>query len=255
MVHDHAIWQALSDPTRRAILSGLRDRPRTTGDIAADFAMSRIAVMRHLAVLTEAQLITNRKVGRERWHYVNLPPLVEVLRTWSEPLNEKMAEALVRLKDVAERNESTSTVDIVLDIAIKTPAARVFEAITRDFAAWWGHPFLRPETTSLTLEPHLGGQLVESWPGGSQVIGTVTGIEADRWLQLTGTFHLGVVFAQVDLALTPQGEATQVSFTFRGFGLVDEEVAKSYGGGWRELLTVRLKRLVEEDVRLGIDKG
>ncbi len=255
MHSDHLVWHALSDPTRRAILTSLRERPRTTGDIAADFEMSRIAVMRHLTVLGEAELITSRKVGRQRWHYVNLPPLIAALRTWSEPLNERMAEALMRLKEVAERGDSTRAVDIAIDVVIDAAPSRVFRAITQDFGAWWGHPFLRPETTSLTLDAHLGGQLVEAWADGGQVIATVSGIHADRWLQMTGSFHLGVVFGNADLTLTPEDDATRVSLTFRGFGLIDEEIVQAYSGGWRELITVRLKRFIEEGMRLGIDKG
>src|SRR6516165_535124 len=42
------LWRALADPTRRRILDLLRERPRVTGEIAAQFPVSRIAVMRHL---------------------------------------------------------------------------------------------------------------------------------------------------------------------------------------------------------------
>ena len=42
------LWRALADPTRRRILDLLRERPRVTGEIAAQFPISRIAVMRHL---------------------------------------------------------------------------------------------------------------------------------------------------------------------------------------------------------------
>ncbi len=255
MDKDPLIWQALSDPTRRAILTALRERPRTTGAVAAGFEMSRIAVMRHLSVLAEVELVTSRKVGRQRWHYVNLPPLISALRTWTEPVNEGMAESLMRLKDVAEQSQSVDSVDIAIDVVISAEPARVFAAITRSFGAWWGHPFLAAETTSLTLEPLLGGQLVETWAHGGQVIATVTGIENDRWLQMTGSFHRGIVFGVAEFALSPEREATRVGLTFKGFGLVNQEVAESYGGGWKELISVRLKRLVEEDVRLGIDKG
>src|SRR5215470_1745511 len=65
------LWRALADPTRRRILDLLRERPLITGEIAAQFPISRIAVMRHLEVLSEAGLVTSRKRGRERWHYLN----------------------------------------------------------------------------------------------------------------------------------------------------------------------------------------
>ena len=61
----HSMWRALADPTRRGILDLLRQRPLITGAIAAQFPISRIAVMRHLEVLSEAGLVTSRKRGRE----------------------------------------------------------------------------------------------------------------------------------------------------------------------------------------------
>ena len=48
------LWRALADPTRRRILDLLRERPRVTGEIAAQFPISRIAVMRHLEVRATA---------------------------------------------------------------------------------------------------------------------------------------------------------------------------------------------------------
>jgi DNA-binding transcriptional ArsR family regulator len=43
-----SLWRALADPTRRRILDLLRERPRVTGEVASHFAISRVAVMRHL---------------------------------------------------------------------------------------------------------------------------------------------------------------------------------------------------------------
>jgi DNA-binding transcriptional ArsR family regulator len=79
------LWRALADPTRRRILDLLRERPRVTGEIAAQFPISRIAVMRHLEVLSEAGLAVSRKRGRQRWHYLNTVPLQKLHRRWAEP--------------------------------------------------------------------------------------------------------------------------------------------------------------------------
>jgi len=75
---ESSVWRALADPTRRAILDLLRERPRITGDISSHFEISRIAVMRHLDVLAAAGLVTSRKRGRERWHYLNAIPLQRI---------------------------------------------------------------------------------------------------------------------------------------------------------------------------------
>src|SRR5215470_9892978 len=96
------LWRALADPTRRRILDLLRERPRVTGEIAAQFPVSRIAVMRHLEVLSEAGLAVSRKRGRQRWHYLNTVPLQDLHRRWAEPTAARFAAALLRLQDSVE---------------------------------------------------------------------------------------------------------------------------------------------------------
>src|SRR5579864_6546147 len=91
------LWRALADPTRRRILDLLRERPLITGEIAARFPISRIAVMCHLEVLSEAGLVTSRKRGRERWHYLNAVPLQRLHWRWAEPAAAGFASALLRL--------------------------------------------------------------------------------------------------------------------------------------------------------------
>lgn len=69
------IFQALSDPTRRAILELLRDGSQPVGNIARDFPVSRPAISRHLRILREAQLVSEIKVGRNRLYELNATPL------------------------------------------------------------------------------------------------------------------------------------------------------------------------------------
>ena len=96
-VETASLWRALADPTRRRILDLLRNGPAITGEIAAAFPISRIAVMRHLEVLAEAELITSRKRGRERWHYLNAVPLERLHRRWAGPVEAGFASGLLRL--------------------------------------------------------------------------------------------------------------------------------------------------------------
>jgi len=76
------IWKALSDPTRRKILDLLNERPRTTGELAESFSLSRFAVMKHLGVLEGAGLIGVRREGRERWNHLNAQPLTRMYDRW-----------------------------------------------------------------------------------------------------------------------------------------------------------------------------
>ncbi|MCU0802892.1 MAG: metalloregulator ArsR/SmtB family transcription factor [Rhodobacteraceae bacterium] len=62
-----AIFAALADPTRRAILQMLLEDDMAVTDVAAPFAMSLAAISKHLTVLTDARLITRERRGRVIW--------------------------------------------------------------------------------------------------------------------------------------------------------------------------------------------
>jgi len=62
-----AVFAALSDPTRRAILAMLLEDDMAVTDVAAPFAISLAAISKHLSVLTRARLITQEKRGRLKW--------------------------------------------------------------------------------------------------------------------------------------------------------------------------------------------
>jgi len=74
-------FQAVADPTRRAILDLLREREAPVNEIAAGFAMSRPAVSKHLRVLRGARLVRERRGGsdgRQRVYELTPAPLREV---------------------------------------------------------------------------------------------------------------------------------------------------------------------------------
>jgi len=62
-----ALFAALADPTRRAILSMLLEDDMAVTDVAAPFAISLAAISKHLAILTRAGLISQEKRGRVKW--------------------------------------------------------------------------------------------------------------------------------------------------------------------------------------------
>jgi DNA-binding transcriptional ArsR family regulator len=254
------LWRALADPTRRRILDLLLERPRITGEVAAHFRISRIAVMRHLTVLSDAGLIASRKRGRERRYYLNAIALQQIYRRWFDPVAAGWASGMSRLRDGVEASRpgvesARPSVDIALDVRIDGSNAAVFDALIKDPGAWWGHPMLRPEATGLTLEPHLGGLFVEKWSQGGAVLAAVTQWAADRHLELTGPFHLGLGVGVASFGLATEGVGTLLQFSFRAFGPIDPDRARMFSEGWRELLTRRLKALVEQGTRLGVSPG
>ena len=97
-----ALWRALADPSRRRMLDLLRERPRTTGQLAEEFDFSRFAVMKHLLVLQQAGLVIVERRGRERWNHLNAVPIQQIYRRWIKPFEIAPADRLLRLKRHAE---------------------------------------------------------------------------------------------------------------------------------------------------------
>jgi DNA-binding transcriptional ArsR family regulator len=70
-------FHAVADPTRRAILDQLRNGSAPVTEIAANFRMSRPAVSKHLRILREARLVTEKRDGRQRFYELTPGPLLE----------------------------------------------------------------------------------------------------------------------------------------------------------------------------------
>ncbi|MGO1357346.1 MAG: autorepressor SdpR family transcription factor [Alkalibacterium gilvum] len=73
------VFKALGDPTRREILSLLRDRDRSAGEIAEHFEISKPAISKHLDILKEAELVSAEKQGLYRIYSINLTVLQETV--------------------------------------------------------------------------------------------------------------------------------------------------------------------------------
>lgn len=141
-------------------------------------------------------------------------------------------------------------IDISQELALKAKRRDVFRALTRDVASWWGPPYLTNRATGLELDPCLGGAFMEKWdPGGGKLLATVTAVEPERLLELTGPLHLGVVFGVAEFRLEDDAQGTRLSFAHRGIGEVSPDVVEAVAGGWGELLGNRLRRFVDGDER------
>lgn len=73
------VFKALSDPTRRAVLELLREGPRTAGDLADQFPVSKATMSAHFAALREAGLIEPEKQGTTVTYHLQLSVLEEAL--------------------------------------------------------------------------------------------------------------------------------------------------------------------------------
>ena len=99
-----AIFKALGDPARRALLDALRQKDgQSLSDLEATLTeMSRFGVMKHLRQLEQARLVVSRKVGRKKLHYLNPVPIQQIHRRWIDKYTERHATALLDLKQELE---------------------------------------------------------------------------------------------------------------------------------------------------------
>jgi DNA-binding transcriptional ArsR family regulator/uncharacterized protein YndB with AHSA1/START domain len=130
-----AIFKALNDPARRGILDALREKDgQTLSELEARFEMTRFGVMKHLKVLEDAHLVTTRRAGRFKHHYLNALPLQEVIDRWIEPLLAKhAARAVLDLKAKMERQMSKP--DFVMHTFIRCTQDALWDALTDPDAA------------------------------------------------------------------------------------------------------------------------
>jgi DNA-binding transcriptional ArsR family regulator len=90
-------FHAVADPTRRAILDQLRGGSAPVAEIAASFRMSRPAVSKHLRVLREARLVSEKRAGRQRVYELTPGPLLECAH-WLEQYRQFWQVNLLNLK-------------------------------------------------------------------------------------------------------------------------------------------------------------
>ena len=101
----HSAFDAIADPTRRAVLDILRKGPQPAGKIALFFPISRPAVSRHLRLLRRTHLVLEQRSGRERLYALNPDPL-RVVDEWLSGYRAFWSAQLAGLKAYVESNHA-----------------------------------------------------------------------------------------------------------------------------------------------------
>lgn len=98
-----AVFRALADQSRRHLLDRLHNKNgQTLGDLCEGLAMSRQAVTKHLAILEEANLVSTKKQGREKLHFINPVPINDIAERWIGKFEQGRLAALSALKAALE---------------------------------------------------------------------------------------------------------------------------------------------------------
>jgi uncharacterized protein YndB with AHSA1/START domain/DNA-binding transcriptional ArsR family regulator len=196
-------FRALADPSRRLLLDLLFERDgRTLTDLRGHLpGMTRFGVMRHLDVLEAAELITTRRVGREKLHYLNPVPIRLIHDRWIGKYAEPVVGSMTALKRHLEEHAMTAPAHVYAIHIRATPEA-LWRAITdgEQTARYYYGTSFRPADGDLRA----GVRYTYDYPDGSPAAdGEI--LEVDPPRRLAMTFH-----ALWDTAMTAESPLRQV---------------------------------------------
>jgi DNA-binding transcriptional ArsR family regulator len=95
-------FQAIADPTRRAILMLLTAQTMTAGNIAAEFDSTRSTISKHLQILTECGLLAQKEAGREVYYRLEAENMKEVA-DWLKPFQQLWESRFSKLDDILKQ--------------------------------------------------------------------------------------------------------------------------------------------------------
>jgi DNA-binding transcriptional ArsR family regulator/uncharacterized protein YndB with AHSA1/START domain len=196
------IFRALGDSSRRELLDRLYARDgQTLGELCEYLpAMTRFGVMRHLDVLEDASLITTRRAGREKRHYLNPVPIRLLHDRWISKYAEPIVGRMSALKrHLEESSPMTPEPEHVYTIYVKSAPERVWQSIVdgNDTVRYFYGTRIASDWTP-------GSPLVYTYPDGTVAAdGEVIAIDAPRRLEMT--FH-----ARWDPGVDADGPVRQV---------------------------------------------
>lgn len=99
------VFQAIADPTRRAILVLVATNAMTAGAIAANFDTARPTVSKHLQILTECELLRQEQNGREVIYHLN-PHKMKEIADFIEPFRKMWDDRFNKLESVMKRYQT-----------------------------------------------------------------------------------------------------------------------------------------------------
>lgn len=93
------VFQAIADPTRRAILNLVAIQAMTPGTIAENFDSSRQTISKHIKILTECELLDQKQNGREIYYYIN-PKKIKEVADFIEPFRQMWDDRFNKLESI-----------------------------------------------------------------------------------------------------------------------------------------------------------
>src|ERR1700749_3106740 len=101
------VFQAIADPTRRAILMLVASQAMTAGAIAANFDTARPTVSKHLQILTECELLGQKQTGREIYYHLNATNMKQIA-DFIEPFRQMWDERFNKLEEIMKNYQANN---------------------------------------------------------------------------------------------------------------------------------------------------
>ncbi len=246
------VFRALADPNRRALLDALHERDgRSLNELEAVLpGMTRFGVMKHLRVLSDAGLVSDRRDGRRKLHYLNPVPIQLIADRWISRFAAPWTTGLADLKSALEAHAPMSTPRHVYQVYIRTTPERLWQAIT---------------DPAMTEAYYFNSRIESDWtPGAPFTMRQADGrldiegevVEADPPRKLVHTFNLrwdpenDDPPSRVTWEITPMGDTCRLSLVHDGFAS-ETQTFRETGGGWSLILS-SLKSLLETGDALAV---
>ena len=102
------VFQAIADPTRRAILGLVSLQPMTPGAIAEKFDSSRQTISKHIQILNECELLRQTQTGREIYYHFN-PKKMKEIAVWLEPYRKIWDDRFQAIDDLVNEMQTKKT--------------------------------------------------------------------------------------------------------------------------------------------------
>jgi uncharacterized protein YndB with AHSA1/START domain len=239
------VFRALADPNRRFLLDQLHERDgQTLLELQRQLPMTRFGTMKHLKILEDAGLVITRKVGREKYHYLNRVPIQMVYDRWVMKYARPWTRTLTGLKYFLEDSGMSDTVSHYFEVYIRSTPEKIWQALTDG---------------DLTRQYYFGTAVESDWEKGSPVkyhtpdgFNMLSGevLEVDPPKRLVMTFQANwddeaknAPVSTTTYEITPYGETCKLTLVHDG---LDPQLRLTQGvrQGWSQILSA-LKTLLE----------
>jgi DNA-binding transcriptional ArsR family regulator len=235
------VWRVLASPQRRQLLDLLSEGPQTTGDLADAMPdLSRFAVMQHLDVLTDAELVVVERRGRHRFNHLNPVPLRRWYERWVVPLADRAGAEMLALERHVERakqreggsaltvmTDEIRTVRIETELRFRATPERIFRAITDETLDWFPTTYGEERVKAVVVEPRVGGAHYEDWgDGAGHLYGHVTVYDPPFRYSTRGRVFAGSIL-DTEYEIEPNGDETVLRMSKVAVGPMTDEQAGS----------------------------